>query len=98
MLLIVLYCIHRRVYLNLFKSTQKRRMGMKASKPAANERALLHVQIITLLFPLTVQKYTYPPVSRVHAGSFPVSYRQSSEDFLSQRNEREIRDTSPGGN
>ena len=35
--------------------------------------ALLNVQIITLLFPLTVQKYMYPPVSKVHAGSFHVS-------------------------
>ena len=31
--------------------------------------ALLNVQIIALLFPLTVQQYIYPPVSKVHAGS-----------------------------
>ena len=31
------------------------------------------VQIITLLFSFTVQKYIDPPVSKVHPGSFPVS-------------------------
>ena len=35
--------------------------------------ALLSVQIITLLFPLTVLKYINPPVSKVHAGSLSVS-------------------------
>ena len=35
---IVLYCIDRHVYLNLFKSTQS--AGMKALKPAANGRYL----------------------------------------------------------
>ena len=35
--------------------------------------ALLNVQIITLLFQLTVQKYIYPPDSKVHAGFFHVS-------------------------
>ena len=35
--------------------------------------AILNVQIIALLFPLTVHKYVYPPVSKVHAGSFRVS-------------------------
>ena len=34
---------------------------------------LLNVKIITILFPFTVQKYIYPPVSKVHAGSFCVS-------------------------
>ena len=34
---------------------------------------LLNVQIVTLLYPLTVQKYIDPPVSKVHAGSFSVS-------------------------
>ena len=31
---------------------------------------ILNVQIITLLFPFTVQKYIYPPVNKVHDGSF----------------------------
>ena len=31
------------------------------------------MQIITLLFSFTVHKYIYPPVSKVHAGSFCVS-------------------------
>ena len=31
------------------------------------------VQIIILLFPFTVQKYIYHPVSKVHSGSFCVS-------------------------
>ena len=35
--------------------------------------AVLNLQIITLLFTFTVQKYTYPPVSKVHAGSFRIS-------------------------
>ena len=34
---IVLYCINRRIYLNLLKSTQSA-AGLKALKPAANER------------------------------------------------------------
>ena len=36
---------------------------------ACCQSALLNVHIITLLFPFTVQKYIYPPVSKVHAGS-----------------------------
>ena len=35
--------------------------------------ALLNVQVINLVFPSTVQKYIYPPVSKTHAGSFRVS-------------------------
>ena len=35
--------------------------------------AILNVQIITLLFPFTAQKYIYPPVTKVHARSFHVS-------------------------
>ena len=31
------------------------------------------MQLITLLFPFTVHKFIYPPVSKVHAGSFRVS-------------------------
>ena len=42
-----------------------------ALKPAANGRYTITVQIITLLFS-TVQKYMYPPVSKVHV-SFRVS-------------------------
>ena len=57
---------------NLFKSTQTA-AGLKAFKPVANERYLINVQIITRLFPCTVQKYMYPPVSKVHAGTFRVS-------------------------
>ena len=37
---IALYCIDRRIYLNLFKSTQSS-AGLKALKPAANGRYLL---------------------------------------------------------
>ena len=37
----LLYCIDRRVYLNLFQIDSKRRMGMKALKPAANGRYLM---------------------------------------------------------
>ena len=41
---------------------------------ACYQRVLLSVQIITLLFPFTVvQKYVYPPVSKLHAGSLHVS-------------------------
>ena len=67
---IVLYCIvlYRRVYLNLFQIDSKRRMGDESFE-ACCQWALLNVHIITLLFPFTVQKYIYPPVSKVHAGS-----------------------------
>ena len=40
---------------------------------ACCQRALLNVQISTLLFTLTLHKYTYPLVSKVHAGSLRVS-------------------------
>ena len=52
-----------RIYLNLSKSTQSA-PGLKALKPAANGSYLINVQIITLLFSFTVQKYIYPPVSK----------------------------------
>ena len=64
------YCIDRCIYLNLSDSTQST-AGLKALKPAANRR--YYVQIITLLFPFTVQKCICPLVSKVHAGSFHVS-------------------------
>ena len=46
--------------------------GLKSLKLAA-KLALLNVRIIALLFTLTVHKYIYPPVSKVHSGSFRVS-------------------------
>ena len=58
-------------YLKLFKSNQST-AGLKSLKPA-RQQALLSVQIIALLFPFTVQKYVYPPVSKAHAGSLRVS-------------------------
>ena len=63
------YYIDRRIYLNLSKSTQSV-AGLKTLKPAANGRYWINVKIITLLFTF---KYIYPPVSKVHAGSFRVS-------------------------
>ena len=70
---IVLYCIvYAYLSVNLSKSTQCA-AGLKALKPAANGHYFTNVQIMTLLFPFTVQNYMYPPVSKVHAGSFRVS-------------------------
>ena len=67
----VLYCIDGRIYLNLFKINSKSRRAQ--SFEACSQCALLNVQIISLLFPFTVQKYMYLPVSKMHAGSFRVS-------------------------
>ena len=71
-IIIILYCIDRRIDLNLSKSTQSA-AGLKALKPAANGR-LLNLQIITLLFTVTARyRSTFIlPVSKVHAGSFRV--------------------------
>ena len=68
---LLLYCIDRRIYLNLSKRTQSA-ARLKALKPAVNGRYLLFMQTIALLFPFTVHKYIYPPISKVHAGSFRV--------------------------
>ena len=59
-------------------------MGMKDLKPAANGRYAtyeLWAQIVTLLFAFTVQKYIYPHVSKVHAGSFRVSVIHRDMDY-----------------
>ena len=53
--------IDRHIYLNLFKSAESA-TRLKALKPAANGRSLLHVQIFTRLFTFVVQKYIYPSV------------------------------------
>ena len=63
------YCIERCIYLNLIKSKRRRAESFEA----CCQRALLSVQITTLLFPFPVQKYVYPPVSKVHSGSHHVS-------------------------
>ena len=55
-----------------FQIDSKRRIGNESFE-ACCRWALLNVQIITLLFPSTVQKYIYSPVSKVHAGSYRVS-------------------------
>ena len=52
---LLFFRIHRRIYLHLFKWIQSA-AGLKALKPAQCQWALLNVQIITLLFPFTVQK------------------------------------------
>ena len=65
---IVLYCIGKRNISQSFQINSEHRRA-KTLKPAR----LLNLQIIALLFPFTVQKSIYPPVSKVHARSFPVS-------------------------
>ena len=54
------YYIDRHIYLHLSKSIQSA-AGLKDLKPAANGW-YLNVQIMTLLFTFTVQKYIYPSV------------------------------------
>ena len=50
---------------------------------ACCQRALLNVQIITLLLQFTVlHKYIYPPDSKVHAGSFRGSTIDVTHDML----------------
>ena len=61
----------RRIDLNLSKSTQSA-AGVEGFE-ACCQWALLNVKISTLLFPFTVQKYIYHPVSKVHAESVRVS-------------------------
>ena len=81
-LLIIMVLIHdRRIYLNLSKSAQSA-AGLKAFRSLLPIWALLDVQIITLLFPFTVQKYIYPAVSKVHAWSFRVSVIHRTTGFL----------------
>ena len=65
------YFIDRRIYLNHSESTQEHHRA--ESFETCCQWVLVNVQIITLLFTFTVQKYIYPPVSKVHAGSFRVS-------------------------
>ena len=66
--IIILYCIDRHIYFNLFKSTQSA-AGLKALKPAANGRYLM---CKSPYFHLLYIKFD-PPVSKVHAGSFRIS-------------------------
>ena len=65
------YCLDRRIYLTLSKSTQST-AGLKALKSAADGRYLM-CKSLPYYFHFIVQKYIYPPVSKVHAGSFVVS-------------------------
>ena len=62
------YCIDRSIYLNLSKSTQSA-AWLKALKPAANGRYFM-CKPLPYYFHFTVQRYIYPPVSKVHAGFF----------------------------
>ena len=71
------------MYLKSFQTNSKRHRA--ESFEACCQRALLNVQIITLLFTFTVQKYIYPPVSKVHAGSFLVSAFLSSDSIYYRR-------------
>ena len=71
----VLYCI---VLIDVHLS-QSFQMNSKCRRAESFEACchyqwvLLNVQIISLLFPFTGQKYIYSPVSKVHAGSLCVS-------------------------
>ena len=57
--------------ISLFLNQRKAPQGDEGFE-ACCQWALLTVQIVTSLFHFTVQKYMYPPVSKVHAGSFRV--------------------------
>ena len=54
-------------FISIFSKLTQSATGLKVVKPAGNGR------YITLLFTFTVQKYMYPPVRKVHGGSFRVS-------------------------
>ena len=60
--------LRKRNLARISKSTQKRRWA--ESFAGCCQWALLDVQIMILLFPFTVHKYIYPPVSKMHAGFF----------------------------
>ena len=55
------YYIHRQIFLNLFKSNQST-AGLKPLKPAA-------------IYIYCTEVYFYPPVSKVHPGSFCAAFR-----------------------
>ena len=70
-LLLCHYIVLTGPFISIFSTSTQSAAGLKALKPAANMSAtILNVQIITLLFTFTAQKYSYPPVSKVRAGSF----------------------------
>ena len=69
--IIIIFIVLIGAFLSIFQIDSKRRRA--ESVEACCQWALLNVQIIAPLFPFTVQKYMYPPVSRVAAGSFRVS-------------------------
>ena len=53
-------------FISIVSNQLKAPQGWKLLKPAC-QWALLNIQIITLLFPFTVQKYIYPPDTRQSA-------------------------------
>ena len=59
-------------FISILPNRLKAQQGWKLFE-ACCQWALLNVQIMTLLFTFTVQKYMHPPVTKVHAGSLHVS-------------------------
>ena len=65
------YRIDRRIYLNIFKSTQSAARP-KTVKPAANGRDLMCKSSPYYFHLVYRSALIYPPVSKVRDGSFPV--------------------------
>ena len=61
--------------------SKRRRVESFESLLPLNGRYFNIVQIIARLFPFTVHKYIYPPVSKVHAG-FCVCFRNPSNSDM----------------
>ena len=72
-ILYILYCIDRRVYLNLFKSTQSAAgPGMKALKPAAND---LYTYLVQGIWVTTTRMDTSPSLTASRSSSSTRDFR-----------------------